>query len=184
MTNTITKGREEDRRLLLSLPKEKIPEFIFMHLRNLWAVDGLYFLGIEKKWGTTEATEIDKNVWAVMGKIEARRIKHFLEKENETDTNTIPRMMEAIRLSSWALDLEEKEYEIGENEAIIRNTHCRVQITRIKKGLGEFPCKQVRWDFLKAFAKEFNPKISVECSVCPPDDHPSNLWCEWKFTQK
>ncbi len=175
----ILKGREDDIKLIQSLPKEKIPEFIFMHLRDLWAVDGLYFLGIEERWGTEAATEIDKNVWAVMGKIEARRIKKFLNNGND-----IPSMMEALRLSSWALDIEDKEYEIGENEAIVRNKNCRVQNTRIKKGLGEFPCKQVRWEFLKAFAKEFNENIKVECIVCPPDAHPKDLWCEWKFVKK
>lgn len=180
MSNAIKNGREGDKRVLMALPKEKMAEFIFMHLRDLWAVDGLYFLGIEEKWGTEAATEIDKNVWATMGKIEARRLKKFLEKED----SDIPSMMEALRLSSWALDIEDKEYEIGDDEAIVRNTNCRVQNTRIEKGLGEFPCKQVRWEFLKAFAQEFNPEIKVECIVCPPDTHPHNLWCEWKFVKK
>ncbi len=49
-----------------------------MQLRNLWAVDGLYFLGIEELYGTEVATEIDANVWEVMGKIEARKLKEFL----------------------------------------------------------------------------------------------------------
>jgi hypothetical protein len=93
-------------------------------------------------------------------------------------------VIKALRLSSWALDIENKEYEIGEKEAIIRNTNCRVQNTRIKKGLTEFPCKQVRSEFMRAFAKEFNPNIQVECILCPPDKHPDNLWCEWKFSAK
>lgn len=179
MKKIIKNGRRGDVRLLKSLPKGKIPELIFMHLRDLWAVDGLYFLGIEEKWGTDAATEIDKNVWAVMGKIEARHLKKFLGNDDD-----LPSMMEALRLSCWALDIEEKEYEIGKNEAIVRNTNCRVQNTRIKKGLGEFPCKKVRWEFLKAFAKEFNPEIRVECIICPPDEHPEDLWCEWKFIKK
>ena len=180
MSKLIKNGREGDKRLVMTLPKEKIPEFIFMHLRSLWTVDGLYFLGIEEKWGTEAATEIDKNVWTVMGKIEARRLKKFLKRED----GDIFSMMEALRLSSWALDIEEKEYEIGNNWVILRNTDCRVQNARIEKGLDEFPCKQVRWEFLKAFAQEFNPEIKVECIVCPPDKHPHNLWCEWKFVKK
>jgi hypothetical protein len=111
-----------------------------------------------------------------MGKIEARRLKALLGYGNGLQD-----MMNALRLSGWALDIEDKEYEIGEHEGIVRNTNCRVQNTRITNGLGEFPCKQVRWEFLKAFAKEFHPDIEVECMVCPPDDHPNNLWCEWKF---
>ena len=180
MKKTIKDGREADKHLLAALPNDKILEFIFMHLRNLWAVDGLCFLGIEEKWGTDEATEIDKNVWKVMGKIEAKRLKQFL-KNNSPDISS---MIEALRLSSWSLVIEDKEYEIGENEAVVRNTNCRVQNTRKKKGLSEFPCKPVRFEFLKAFAKEFSPDIVVDCLVCPPDNHPHNLWCEWKFVKK
>ena len=151
-----------------------------MHLRDLWAVDGLYYLGIEEKFGTEAATEIDRKVWEIMGKIEARKIKEFFDiKEND-----IPAMMKALQYSGWALDLEDKEVIVEKNRGIVRNVKCRVQNTRIKKGLVEFGCKPVRWGFLKAFAKEFNPDIIVNCNVCPPDKHPDNMWCEWEFILK
>ena len=137
----------------------------------MWAVDGLYYLGIEEKWGTKAATEIDRKVWDVMGKIEARKLKEFFDIKG----NDIPSMMKALQYSGWALDLEDKEIVVEENRGIIRNVKCRVQNTRISKGLVEFGCKPVRWDFLKAFAKEFNPDIVVNCNVCPPDEHPDDL---------
>jgi hypothetical protein len=68
-------SREKDEKIIESIPKDKLADFIFMHLRNMWAVDGLYYLGIEENWGTEAATEIDRKVWEVMGKIEARKIK-------------------------------------------------------------------------------------------------------------
>ena len=171
-------SREEDRKLINSIPKDKLPDFIFMHLRNMWSVDGLYFIGIEERWGTEGATEVDRFVWEVMGKIEARRIKELFDIKGKD----IASVIEALRYSGWTLDLENKEIIVeNKNKAIVRNVKCRVQLTRIKKGLGEFPCKQVRWGFLKAFAKEFNPEIKVLCNVCPPDEHPEDLWCEWVF---
>ena len=173
-------SRNDDVKLLLQLPKEKISEYIFMQLRNLWSVDGLYFLGIEEAYGTKTATDIDAHVWEVMGKIEARKLKEFL-KITRTD---IPSMMKALHYTTWALDLEEKEIMIKKDHAVIRNVHCRVQNTRVSKGLKEFGCKPVRFGFLKAFAKEFNPDIVVKCIVCPPDTHPENLWCQWEFTYK
>ena len=151
-----------------------------MHLRNLWAVDGLYYLGIEEEFGTKAATEIDAKVWEVMGKIEARRIKQLFN-INGTDIKT---MIKALRYSGWSLDLEDKEIIVEENKAIFRNVKCRVQNTRLKKGLKEFGCKPVRFGFLKAFAKEFNPDIELKCNVCPPDKHPDDLWCEWEFKIK
>ena len=173
-------GREKDRKLLLGIPREKIPDFIFLHLRDLWAVDGLYYLGIEEALDTEAATEIDRKVWEVMGKIEARKLKEFFGMKG----NDIPSVIKALSYSGWALDLEDKEIIVEEEQAIVRNVRCRVQNTRIKKGLSEFGCKPVRWGFLKAFAKEFNPEIIVDCKVCPPDKHPDDLWCEWEFKMK
>jgi hypothetical protein len=173
-------SRNDDVKLLSLLPKEKIPDYIFMQLRNLWAVDGLYFLGIEEAYGTKTATDIDAQVWEVMGKIEARKLKEFL---GIIDTD-IPSMMIALQYTTWALDLEDKEIMIKKDHALIRNVRCRVQNTRVSKGLKEFGCKPVRFGFLKAFAKEFNPDIVVNCMVCPPDSHPENLWCQWEFTYK
>jgi len=166
--------------LLSAFPQKKLLEYLFMQLRNLWAVDGLYFLDIEKQYGMGTATEIDAKVWEVMGKIEARKLKEFLE----ITATDIPSMMRALLYTSWAMDLEDKEVIIKSNHAILRNVRCRVQSTRRSKGLTEFGCKPVRYSFLKAFAKEFNPEIIVTCTVCPPDKHPETLWCQWEFTYK
>lgn len=173
-------SRNDDVAILSQLPKEKIPEYIFMQLRNLWTADGLYFLRIEKLYGTNVATQIDANVWTVMGKIEARKLKELL---GITGTD-IPSMMKALKYTTWALDLEDKEIIIKKDHALIRNIHCRVQNTRKSKGLKEFGCKPVRFGFLKAFVKEFNPDIVVKCTVCPPDQHLDNLWCQWEFSYK
>jgi len=173
-------SRNDDVKILSQLPKEKIPDYIFMQLCNLWAADGLYFLGIEELYGTEVATKIDAQVWAVMGKIEARKLKEFL---GITGTD-IPSLMKALQYTTWALDLEDKEIMIKKDHALIRNVRCRVQNIRACKGLKEFGCKPVRFGFLKAFAKEFNPDIVVKCTVCPPDNHPENLWCQWEFTYK
>jgi hypothetical protein len=174
----ISMSRKDDGNLISQLPKEKIPDYIFMQLRNLWAVDGLYYLGIEEHYGTEAATAIDAKVWEVMGKIEARKLKEFL---GITSTD-IPSMMKALLYTTWALDLEDKQVSITTDHAMIRNIRCRVQHTRQEKGLKEFGCKPVRLGFLKAFAKEFNPEIVVKCIVCPPDKHSEDLWCQWEFS--
>ncbi len=172
--------RTEDSTLLAALSKEQLMDYVFLQLRNLWTVDGLYFLGIEEADGTEEATRIDAHVWEVMGKIEARKLKQFLH----ITGNDISSMIKALQHTSWALDLEDKEVVLEKNRAVIRNVRCRVQNTRREKSLEEFGCRPVRLGFLRAFAKEFNPAIVVKCIVCPPDKHPENLWCEWEFTLK
>ncbi len=173
-------SREKERELIENIPKDKIADFVFMHLRNMWAVDGFYYLFIEEKYGTEIATEIDRKVWEVMGKIEARKIKELFDIKN----NDIPSLMKALSYSGWSMDLDDKELTIKKDKGIIRNVKCRVQNTRLKKDLVEFGCKPVRFGFLKSFAKEINPNIEVICNVCPPDEHPDDLWCEWIFKYK
>jgi len=180
LMGNVDMDREEDRKLISEIHKEKMADFIFMHLRNMWAVDGLYYLGIEEKWDTEAATEIDRKVWEVMGKIEARKLKKIFD----ISGSDIPSMIKGLRLSGWTLDLDDKKIVVEKERAFVRNASCRVQNTRIKKGLSEFACKPVRWGFLKAFAKEFNPSIEVKCNVCPPDKHQDDLWCEWEFNMK
>jgi len=170
-------SRALDRKIIEEIPKEKLADFIFMHLRDMWTVDGLYYLDIEDKFGTEIATDIDRKVWEVMGKIEARKLKKLFDISGDD----IASMIKALRLSGWMLDLEDKEIILKKDTAILRNVKCRVQNTRINKNLNEFGCKPVRWGFLKAFANEFNPNIKVLCNVCPPDNHPDDLWCEWEF---
>lgn len=170
-------GRDPDRDWLRELSGDELIDAMFMHIRDIFAVDGLYFLGIEEKFGTEAAIEIDERVWRDMAKIEARR----LVKTMGVTAEDIPSFMQTLRSSAWSLDTAEKEIEIEENRGVFRNKMCRVQNRRASKGLSEFPCKGVRYGWLKEFAKQLNPKIKVNCLVCPPDKHPDNLWCEWEF---
>jgi hypothetical protein len=177
--NEYPPGSAEDRKMLASMPSEKLLDYIFFQVRNLWRVDGLYFLGIEKKFGTEAATEIDAGVWETMAGIEAKSLqKMFKIKENPD----VARTMELLRKSSWALDQPFKTIEIGSDRAVLAVGRCRTQETRLSKGLGEFPCKSVRFGYLRNFAKTLNPKIEVKCLVCPPDKHPKESWCKWEFT--
>lgn len=171
---------EQDRQMLRSMPKEKLLELFFMHIRNLWRVDGFYFLGIEQRFGTEAATQIDTDCWKAMGKLEARELKNLLSIEK----NDVASLMHALQNTSWSLYQEEKEIEASPAKGVFRVTKCRTQQTRIQKRLGEFSCKPVRFSYLKAFAEEFNPRIKINCRICPPGEHPRKVWCEWEFTLK
>lgn len=171
--------RQEERDLLSGMDDERRADLMFMHLRNMWAVDGLYYLGIEERFGTEAATEIDANVWRVMGKIEARKIKKLFGLGGSLDD-----MVKGLKMSGWAMDLEDKEWEYLPGRVVLRNVECRVQNTRQKDDLPVFPCKKVRFGFLKSFAKEFSEDIVVDCIQCPPDDLEEGKWCEWVFRMR
>lgn len=172
-------GNVEDRRMLAKMPMEKLLDFFFLQIRNLWRVDGLYFLGIEKQFGTEVATAIDAGVWEAMAQIEAKSLQRMFNVGENPDVATI---ISLLRKSSWALDQPFKTIEVTARRAILSINRCRTQETRLGKGLGEFPCKLVRFGYLRNFAETLNPKVQVNCLVCPPDKHPKELWCKWKFT--
>lgn len=168
----------EDCEMLKNMPTETLLNLFHMHIRNLWRVDGLYFLGIEQKFGTEAATQIDTDCWKLLGKLEARELRTLLRLEK----NDIPALMYALRNTSWSLYQEEKQVETSPSQGIYRITKCQVQEARIAKSLGVFPCKNVRFSYLKAFTQEFNPNIIVSCRAAPPDQRRENIWCEWEFT--
>ncbi len=171
-------GSIEDRGMLAKMPMDKLLDHFFLQIRNLWRVDGLYFLEIEKKFGTEAATQIDAKVWEAMAAIEAKG----LQKMFDTGENpNIPTIMGLSRLTSWALDQPFKTVEISADKAVLSINRCRTQEARLKKGLDEFPCKRVRWGYLRNFAETLNQRVKVNCLVCPPDSHPKDLWCQWEF---
>ena len=171
---------KNDVQRLEKLTKRELLQLFFLNIKNIWRVDGLYFLGIEEKFSTDVATEIDAGCWKIMGKIEARELRDVLPLRGMG----VRDLLQALQNTSWALYQTGKELEASDSHGIFRVTRCRTQETRIKKGLKEFPCKQVRSGYLESFAHEFNPNIHVTCRTCPPDGHAEDLWCEWEFTLK
>ena len=122
---------KEDLEMLNTMSRNELFELFFLHIKNLWRVDGLYFLGIEEKFGTDQATEIDASCWKIMGKLEARELKEKLEvKEKHVEA-----LIQTLRKTSWALYQTEKESEATKQRGVFRVLKCRTQETRVKKGL-------------------------------------------------
>src|SRR4030042_2893833 len=172
-------GSVEDREVLKKMDTEKLVDYFFLQIRNLWRVDGLYFLGIEKKFGTEAATEVDAGVWEAMAGIEAKSLQKMFGVGENPD---VPAIMDLLRKSSWALDQSLKTVEVSGNRAVLGIDRCRTQEARLSKGLAEFPCKKGLFGYLKNFAKTLNSNVKVKCLVCPPDKHPKDSWCRWEFT--
>ena len=174
-------GGVDDRAMLAKMPLEKIMDSYFFQIRNIWRVDGLYFLGIEKRFGTEKAIDIDAEVWSAMASMEAKALQRLFKVGENPDVGTI---IDLLRNSSWAMDQPFKTVEVGGGQATLSIDRCRTQETRLNKGLDEFPCKKVRLGYLKNFASALNPQVEVNCLVCPPDEHPKDLWCKWELRMR
>lgn len=175
--------QDDDRKRLKEIGIKSLLKLLFLQIRNIWRVDGLYFQGIEKDFGVENARDIDKDVWRILAKIEARDLKRIMD---VTDVNDIEVFMNILLNTSWALYQTEKEYLVNDDmrRGVFKVVSCKVQEARIEKGLDIFPCKEVRYSYLKSFAEELNPSIKVDIMSCPPDKKPLDYWCGWKFSLK
>ncbi|MFW6388348.1 MAG: DUF6125 family protein, partial [Desulfohalobiaceae bacterium] len=55
------------------------------------------------------------------------------------------------------------------------------QSARKRKGLADYPCKSVGLVEYGYFATAIDSRIQTECIGCPPDEHPEDWFCAWRF---
>ncbi len=168
-----------DRELFEAMDRDQLQEYIFMQIKNIWRVDGMYFLGIEKRHDIQEATDVDAECWRYMGKVEAKELKKFLGIA-EPDPAQV---LYLLRHSSWAVSHDLKAFEVRDDGTAMFEVHtCRTQQIRLSKNLDVHPCRQVREGYLQAFTTECNPKVALETVCCPPDRcEDEKIWCRWVF---
>jgi len=86
----------------------------------------------------------------------------------------------AFRL--YAFINEQEIVEETETSFVFRMKRCRVQDARKRKGLADYPCKSGGMVEYTTFAETIDKNIKTTCIGCPPDPHPEEWYCSWKFT--
>jgi hypothetical protein len=99
-------------------------------LRSYTAVDGLWFMQAEKQWGFDAALELDRQVWAVMPKIQARQLKESLKAE--------PNLAGLAECLGAKLELDGFQFGIqwSETELLVQIHFCPWQDKIEKAGRG------------------------------------------------
>jgi len=147
--------------------------------KNWIAMDGLWFQAVEQAYGMDAALAIDRQVWEQFAVIEARRIKErlFLPENGGLDALEIAFNSRLVSLLNKLEILRPDEKTL-----IVTTKTCRVQATRTRKGMAQFPCRSVGMVEFPVFARTIDARIVTTCLSCPPETLPGTPYCSWKFT--
>jgi hypothetical protein len=165
--------------MIRDLPKDQLLKLIDTYAKAWQAMDGAYFLALEKKYGIDVAMEMDKEAWKVFSPIEATRIMKEFQIDPEGGLKSLEK---ALGYRVYAVLNDQSTEWIDENTLQFTMKACRVQAARNRKGLPDFPCKQVGEIEYSYFARMIDPRIKTKCIFCPPDGHPDDAYCKWEFS--
>lgn len=150
-----------------------------MFAKNWLAHDGCWFLAVEGKLGLEEAIELDRRAWERFAAAEARRLMSSFDLPENGGLETLK---QALALRMYAV-INRQHSEWFEDRKRLRFVMdvCRVQETRRRKGLDDFPCKTVGIAEFTTFARTIDPRIRTTCLHCPPDAQ-DGQYCGWEFS--
>ena len=170
---------QQRRQNLAEFSKEKLVDMLEDAAKNWLAHDGLWFLAAESHFGMEMAIQLDRTAWERFTVIEAKRI---MERHGIKPNSGLAGLKEALKYRLYAhLNIQEIVEETPES-FVFRMNDCRVQSARKRDGRPDFPCKLVGVVEYAKFAQTIDPRIRTECICCPPDKHPENYYCGWKFS--
>ena len=158
------------------MKKEELRRYLDFLLAQYKAVDGFWFLCASAVVGQPTTEKIVEDVWAKHAKMAARDIVRTFDIKEKG----LKGLISALSLFPMAA-IVGYEMERKGDEMILTVSHCSAQEARLKHGLGEFSCKGMHLALFKAFAGQIDPSIEAECFFAPPDPHPADLFCKWRF---
>jgi len=166
---------------LLNMEKKDLLALLDGAAINWLANDGVWFQAVEFANGMNDAKRCNDSCWAHFSPFEAWSIKRFL---NLGEQPGLEGLKKALSFRVYARINVQSFEDDGPDAFIFRMNECRVQVARKKKNLPDYPCKSAGLVEYAYFARAVDSRIQTECIGCPPDAHPDEWYCAWRFSFK
>ena len=163
---------------LLQLPVEKLKALRDGVAVNWLANDGVWFQAIEFTRGMNDAKRSNDSTWAQFSPFEARTIKKLL---GLPEYPGLEGLKKALQYRLYNFVNKQQIIDEGPNSFLFKMIECRVQMARKRKGLPDYPCKSGGLVEYTTFAETIDPRIKTMVVSCPPDPHPEDYFCAWRF---
>jgi hypothetical protein len=164
---------------LLELPPDALEALLDNVAFNWLANDGVWFQAVEFKHGMNDAKRCNDSCWAQFSPFEAWSIRRFLGSELAPG---LEGLKQALNFRVYGRINRQSFEDDGPLAFVFRMNECRVQAARKRKGLDDYPCKSGGLVEYTYFARAFDARIKTECIGCPPDAHPDDWYCAWRFS--
>lgn len=148
---------------------------------NWLANDGIWFQAVEFNHGMNDAKRCNDTCWGHFSPFEAHSIKRFL---GLLESPGLQGLKQALNYRIYARINEQSFVDEDDDQFVFQMNACRVQMARNRKGLDDYPCKSGGLVEYTYFARTIDERIETECVGCPPDTHPKEWFCAWRFTLK
>lgn len=142
--------------------------------RSYFALDGLWFVVVEKNSSLKKALKIDEQVWRVLPKIQARKVRKLLNLKE----NTVQNFVKALEVKLKAENYQYKKKITEENLHLLIKKCPWHQIIRKSGREHVLPNNICRIDF-QTWGDEFHLglKVKIGTHICGGDAN-----CEIHFT--